>query len=215
MHKWIPTLALIAGCAAASSDFGPRAVEARNKAFQIAQRHPSHLWRDTSPYPQNAAPGVITAYIEIPAGEQNKFEYRMASNTREVDRVLHPEIGGYPVNYGMVPGTLAFDGDPLDVLVLGPPLTGGQLMDVVLVGVMDMDDEKGADPKVVASPRDEDGKPAFALTPQTQKLLQRWFNGYKRFDTAKGKWARVTGWSDPVAARALIDRCRSFFEAGR
>ncbi len=57
-----------------------------------------------------------------------------------VDRPLgsthprHPDIQ-YPLNYGFVPGTLAPDGEPLDVYVLGPdtPLVH---CDATIVGIV-------------------------------------------------------------------------------
>ena len=46
----------------------------------------------------------------------------MRANRRAIDRMIPISIGGYPVNYGFVPQTVSYDGDPFDVLVLGPPL---------------------------------------------------------------------------------------------
>ena len=42
------------------------------------------------------------------------------------------------MNYGFVPQTVSYDGDPFDVLVLGPALPGGELTIGVIVGVMFM-----------------------------------------------------------------------------
>ena len=49
--------------------------------------------------------------------------------TRRPSIATIPEkIGGYPVNYGIVPQTISYDGDPFDVLVLGPAIPTGQLV---------------------------------------------------------------------------------------
>lgn len=210
----IALLGAAAGCASSGADFGSRAVAARDAAFAAATPHPTHLWRDTPPY-SSPGEGLVVAYVEIPAGSRNKYEYRIRDNARVLDRVIRSEVGGYPINYGMIPGTIAFDGDPLDVLVLGPSLKGGALIRGVVVGLMDMDDEKGGDPKVVVSPLGPDGGPRFALTAALRAEVGRWFNGYKRFETAAGKWSRVTGWGSVEDAHRLIVRCRTFFEAGR
>ena len=209
-HAW-GLLVLVSTACAHEPAFGPRAHTRREASLAAAAKFDQHLWRDTSTFRPD---GALVAYVEIPTGVRDKFEYRMETNTRIVDRVLPADVGGYPVNYGMIPQTLAYDGDPLDVLVLGGPLQGGALVDVTIVGLMDMDDEKGPDPKVVAAPRGPDGAPAITLTPKTKAALTRWFNGYKRFDTDKGKWARVTGWRNSAAAKDLIARCRGFFAAG-
>ena len=76
--------------------------------------------------------------------------------------MIPDEIGGYPVNYGFVPQTVSYDGDPFDALVLGPPLPDGQFVRGVIVGVMFMEDEKGLDSKVVLSRIDADGRPLHA-----------------------------------------------------
>ena len=81
----------------------------------------------------------------------------MGANVRAVDRVIPQAIGGYPINYGFVPQTVSYDGDPFDALVLGPPLPGGSIVSGIIVGLMFMEDEKGLDSKVVLSPIDRMG----------------------------------------------------------
>ena len=76
----------------------------------------------------------------------------MAANERAIDRVIPENIGGYPVNYGFVPQTVSYDGDPFDILVLGPPIEGGSLVRGAIVGLLLMNDEKGYDAKVIVSP---------------------------------------------------------------
>ena len=198
--------------ATGTTAFGDRAREARDQAFASAAAFATHTWRDTPTFPGG---GTVNAYVEIPLGERTKYEFRIDRNDRAIDRVLRDEIGGYPVNYGMIPGTVAFDGDPLDILVLGPKLAGGTVLAVEVVGLMQMDDEKGADPKIVARPVSTLGAGVPALDAATKSTFERFFNGYKRFEADKGKWSKVTGWSTVTDARRLIERCRSFFESGR
>ena len=68
------------------------------------------------------------------------------------------------MNYGFVPQTVSYDGDPFDILVLGPPIAGGSLVRGVIVGLMLMEDEKGLDSKVVVSVAEPDGTPKYPLT---------------------------------------------------
>ena len=56
--------------------------------------------------------------IEIPKGSRNKYEYDFELNKIRFDRCLFSSMM-YPADYGFIPETLALDGDPLDVLVLG------------------------------------------------------------------------------------------------
>ena len=60
----------------------------------------------------------MNAYIEIPRGDRRKWEFNMVRNARAIDRMMPESLGGYPVNYGMVPQTISYDGDPFDALVL-------------------------------------------------------------------------------------------------
>ncbi|MCG0313701.1 MAG: inorganic diphosphatase, partial [Calditerricola sp.] len=60
---------------------------------------------------------IVDAFIEIPAGSQNKYEYDKEAGVFRLDRVLYSPMH-YPADYGYLKGTLALDGDPLDILVL-------------------------------------------------------------------------------------------------
>ena len=106
------------------------------------------MWRDTPP---TNSDGTVNGYIEIARGDRRKWEFDINANARAIDRVIPEDVGGYPVNYGFVPQTISYDGDPFDVLVLGPPLAGGTMVRGVVVGLMHMEDEKGLDLKVVLS----------------------------------------------------------------
>jgi hypothetical protein len=118
------------------------------RSLDAATSHPSHIWRDTPP---TNSDGTVNAYVEIARGDLRKWELDMRANARAIDRVMPESIGGYPVNYGFVPQTVSYDGDPFDALVLGPPLAGGEFVRGVIVGLMYMEDEKGLDSKVVLS----------------------------------------------------------------
>jgi len=58
-----------------------------------------------------------------------------------------------PFNYGCIPEVSSGDGDPLDVVVLGPRLRRGQRVRVPVVGVIGFLDAGCSDPKVVCSAR--------------------------------------------------------------
>ncbi|XXF75635.1 inorganic diphosphatase [Myxococcaceae bacterium GXIMD 01537] len=58
-----------------------------------------------------------------------------------------------PYNYGCIPGFDSEDGDPLDVIILGPRLRRGERVRVPVVGAIAFVDGGRGDPKVVCSPR--------------------------------------------------------------
>jgi inorganic pyrophosphatase len=65
-------------------------------------------------------PHDFNVVVEIPqGGVPVKYELDKASGAVFVDRFLHTAMF-YPGNYGFLPHTLAQDGDPIDVLVVGP-----------------------------------------------------------------------------------------------
>src|SRR5437868_13090009 len=87
----------------------------------------------------------IVAVIEIPKGSRNKYEADHDTGVIWLDRLLFTATQ-YPADYGYVPDTLADDGDPIDVLVLGDePTFPGCHIRARPVGAFQMSDEKGRD----------------------------------------------------------------------
>ena len=166
-----------------------------------AKAHARHVWRDTPP---TNADGTINAYIEIARGDRNKYEFDMGRNQRAIDRVVPEKIGGYVVNYGFVPQTVLYDGDPFDALVLGPPIDGGTVVRGVIVGLFLMEDEKGHDGKVVLSRTDAAGKPVHALTAESKKEMDDYFSRYK--EGQPGLFSKVGGWGSIRAGPRARDR---------
>lgn len=165
-----------------------------------------NVWRDTVP---TNSDGTVNAYIEIPMGERRKFEFDIKTNRRIVDRVMPETLDGYPVNYGFVPQTISWDGDPFDVLVLGPALTGGTIVRGAIVGIMFMEDEKGLDSKVVLSPPGANGQPRYAVTAADIDRIGSYFARYKAHEP--GKFSRVPGWGTIEEGRAHVTATHAFF----
>ena len=185
------------------------AVARLGASFDAARAHRQHTWRDTPPFDGD----LVNAYIEIPRGERRKFEFAMGANSRAIDRMIPEDVGPYPVNYGFVPQTISYDGDPFDALVLGPPLAGGELVRGRIVGLMLMEDEKGIDSKVVLSPLDGDGRPTHPLTPADQDRIGAYFDSYKRHEP--NGFSDVPGWSSPEDGRAHVMMTHAFFRQCR
>jgi inorganic pyrophosphatase len=177
--------------------------------FRAAGGHQRNVWRDTPPLNPD---GTVNGYVEIPRGESMKWEFRIELNRRDVDRTIPPELGGYPINYGFLPQTISYDGDPADVLVLGPPAAGGELVKGTIVALMEMIDAGDLDSKVVISPLDADGRATHALEPGDRERLERFFNTYKNHD---GKVTRITGWGNAERALAFLKHTAAFFNSGK
>jgi inorganic pyrophosphatase len=191
----------------------PPAVHAK-LLLDLASAKPfrQHVWRDTPPFNPD---GTLNGYVEIERGDPTKWEFRIAKNAREVDRVLPADVGGFPTGYGFVPGTISHDGDPLDVLVLGPPTPAGAVVKGVLRGLLEMTDEKGWDGKVVISPVDDRQMPLFSLDEETTQAVAAFFAQYKKHEAAQGKFSTVSGWAGAPEALRVVRLTERFFQEGR
>ena len=182
------------------------AVARLTSSLDAARPHRDHIWRDTPPFDRA---DLVNAYIEIPRGERRKYEFAMKDNERAIDRIIPEDVGGYPVNYGFVPQTISYDGDPFDALVLGPALAGGRMVRGRIVGLMLMEDEKGIDSKVVLSLVDGAGRATHTLTEEEQTRIGDYFDSYKRHDPAG--FSDVPGWGSSDDGRAHITMTHAFF----
>ena len=152
------------------------------------------------------ARGPIEVVVEIPSGSRNKYEYDHARHRFVLDRTLYSSVH-YPCDYGFIEGSMAEDGDPLDVLVvIAEPTFPGCLVRVRPVGVLDMADEKGHDYKILAVAHDDprwDGTNALEdLSPHRLLEIENFFQTYKRLEK---RTTDVKGWLGPEDAWRIID----------
>lgn len=151
-----------------------------------------------------ADPG-IWMQVEIPAGSRIKYEID-AQGLLFVDRFL-PGAESYPANYGGLPGTVAGDGDPLDVLlVTREPLPAGVRIAVRPIGLLRMRDAGQADEKLIAVPAtsvDADyaqWQDLADLPPGLRRRIEAFFAGYKNTACA-GACGMGAGTVNPVQLR--------------
>ncbi len=157
----------------------------------------------------NNPPDDVNVIIEVPiGGEPIKYELDKAAGTLVVDRFLHTPMR-YPGNYGFVPHTLSLDGDPIDVLIANTrAIVPGAVINVRPIGVLRMNDEAGADEKVIAVPSTKLTKRYAHISNYTElpeitlQQVQHFFEHYK--DLEPGKWVKIFRWGDATEARQLI-----------
>ena len=157
-------------------------------------------------------PEVVRAIIEIPRNSSNKYEYDGVLGVFRLDRALYSPMH-YPGDYGFIPGTLADDGDPLDVLVLvDEPSFTGCLMDVRPVGVLHMVDQTEVDHKILAvpnrNPRFDSIHTVDQVFPHTRREIEHFFSIYKELQGAK---TRMEGWGGPPDARRILVKNRQTY----
>lgn len=154
-------------------------------------------------------PMDINVIIEVAMrSDPVKYELDKESGALYVDRFLHTSMM-YPGNYGFIPHTLAEDGDPVDVLVVGrTPVIAGSVLRSRPIGVLLMEDEAGPDEKILAVPVNK-LKPFYSDTQEytdvPQVLLheiEHFFSQYKALEP--GKFVKIAGWGDAAKAAQMI-----------
>ena len=80
--------------------------------------------------------GNLNVIIDTPKGSRNKYSFDFKFSVYKLKSVL-PHGAVFPFDFGSIPGTIADDGDPLDVLVLmDEPVFIGCLVEARLLGVI-------------------------------------------------------------------------------
>ncbi len=148
--------------------------------------------------------------IETPKGSNVKYAFEEDTGLLTVKKAL-PEGMVFPFNFGMIPGTLAEDGDPIDVLVFNEePLVAGCLLHVRPIGVIkaEQSDHKRAirNDRIIgqAVPKEAPTElEEIKLTKKTVKQIQFFFKAYNK---AYGVKFKVLGTGSSKKAIALVDR---------
>ncbi|MDE2150048.1 MAG: inorganic diphosphatase [Gammaproteobacteria bacterium] len=171
--------------------------------------------------PGDKAPAEFNVVIEIPAyGPPVKYEIDKQTRLLTVDRFMNVAMS-YPANYGFVPKTLYADGDPVDVLVLTPhAVVAGCVINCRAVAVLDTEDEKGKDAKILAVPTDKVSNRYYEAMRDLAHVPERIRDEIRHFyahykDLEQGKWVKITGWRDAAAARDEIDQSILSYSRGR
>lgn len=109
-------------------------------------------------------PREVEVVVEVPCGGRVK--------RRSDGRFAFLSPFPSPFNYGCVPGTVAGDGEPLDALVLGPPVARGTVGRWAVHGVVRFVDAGTVDDKLVCGHRPPD--------PDDLLTIDRFFRRYAR-----------------------------------
>lgn len=155
---------------------------------------------------------TVVAFIEIPKGSRNKYEYDQNLKAFKLDRVLFSSVH-YPTDYGFITDTLWEDGDPLDILLLvHEPTFPGCLVNARPIGGLDMSDEHGSDFKVLAVPCND---PRFnniqSLGNLAEHLLREISNFFETYKILEEKPTEILGWHDKAETHARIEHSRELF----
>lgn len=166
-----------------------------------------HPWHHISN--ANMAEGLVKCIVEIPKGSKVKYELDKETGLLRLDRVLYSSVH-YPVNYGFIPQTLDYDGDPLDILVICQesiePLS---LVEAKIIGIMHMIDSGDNDDKIIAVANKDIAvnylNAIDELPPHTMVEVKKFFEDYK---TLENKVVEIERFENTAKALEVIRHCQ-------
>jgi len=154
-------------------------------------------------------PHLVKVIVEVPKGCRNKYEFDHETQRIKLDRVLFSAVH-YPADYGFIEGTLAEDGDEVDVLVLiSEPTFSGCLIEARPVGVLQMKDEKGIDNKILAVPEKDPMwnhiNDIHEIPPHLLAEIENFFLTYKKLEA---KVVISDGWKSVNVAKEYLKQTK-------
>lgn len=163
-----------------------------------------------APDPGPDSPDTVRMIVESPKDSSNKYEYEPLLGLFRLSRALYSPMH-YPGDYGFIPGTVAEDNEPMDVLslVTSPSFTGC-LGYVRPVAVLDVLDGPEVDHKIIAvpahDPRYEEIRQVADLGPHVRRELEHFFEIYKDLE---GRTMQTRCWGHREEAQKLIGESRT------
>ena len=141
-------------------------------------------------------------------GSNQKYELDEETGVIKLDRSLYSPMY-FPFEYGFIKETLGEDGDPLDVVLLASsPTFPGCVVDVEVIGYLEMEDEAGIDTKIIAvpkpkiNPRFSEIKDVSDLTEHQRKEIKEFFETYKNLEPEK--WVKLKDFKSKEEAEKMV-----------
>lgn len=152
---------------------------------------------------------AIHAIIETPQGSRNKYNFNEKLGLFEFSRTLRAGMI-WPCDFGFVPQTLAGDGDPLDVALLGEaPLFPGCLIRARVLGAIGLVKNGEENNRILAVPaRSTKAASRFDEIEDLSQMNQRHIREIEAFlsdyNTFEGHRIELTGWRGADAAWQMV-----------
>lgn len=158
------------------------------------------------PDPGPDSPATVRMLVEIPKESTNKYEYDPSLGLFRLSRALYSPMH-YPGDYGFIPGTVAEDREPLDILSLvTSPSFSGCLVYVRPVAILDMLDGPDVDHKIVAvparDPRYEKIVEADDISAHVRREIEHFFEIYKELE---GRSMKTRCWGGRNEAYRIVE----------
>jgi inorganic pyrophosphatase len=167
------------------------------------------LLRKLKPFDRKS--GNVNVVIDTPKGSRNKYAFDFKINAYKLKTVL-PHGSIFPFDFGSIPGTVADDGDPLDVLVLmDEPVFIGCLVQARLLGVIEAEQTEAGETErndrliAVAAESHTNGT-LKSLQKLDSKLLGEIEHFFVSYNDARGKKFKPRARKGPAVAKQLIKK---------
>ena len=153
----------------------------------------------------------LNVVIDTPKGCRNKYAFDFGINAYKLKTVL-PKGAVFPFDFGSIPGTVAEDGDPLDVLVLmDEPAFVACLVEVRLLGVIEAEQTEGGkternDRVIAVAAKSHTHGSLKSLRKVDPKLIDEIEHFFVSYNDARGKKFKPKARKGPAAARRLVEK---------
>ena len=158
-------------------------------------------------------PEKFTAVIEISKGSKVKYEIDEETGLLALDRILSTSVA-YPWNYGFIPRTYAFDGDPLDILLVSSEtLLPNCLVECKPIGLLKMIDGGDQDDKVICvATKDRFFKDFNSINQLPKHLTEEIRHFFSVYKALEGKVTEAKEMLDADEAKAMIKVCMERYD---
>ena len=165
------------------------------------------LLRKLKPFGRKS--GNLNVVIDTPKGSRNKYAFDFKINAYKLKAVL-PHGIVFPFDFGSIPGTVAEDGNPLDVLVLmDEPVFIGCLVEARLLGVIEAKQTEDGkternDRLIAVAAESHTNATLKSLQKLDSKLICEIEHFFVSYNDAHGKKFKPIARKGPATAKELI-----------
>ena len=167
------------------------------------------LLRKLKPFDRKSS--KLNVVIDTPKGCRNKYAFDFEINAYKLKTVL-PHGAVFPFDFGSIPGTVAADGDPLDVLVLmDEPAFVGCLVKAHLLGVIEAEQTENGkternDRLISVAAESHTHASLKSLRKMDSTLIREIEHFFVSYNEVRGKKFQPKGRKGPATAKRLIEK---------
>ncbi len=179
----------------------------------MAKKREKNLADPTQLKPVVDRHGMLQVIVETPNGSRNKFAFDPKQRIFALKKVL-PAGMAFPYDFGFLPGTLAPDGDPIDVLLLmDEPAFPGCAVKAYLIGIIEGEQVDGKkrirnDRLVAVAEANHMYANVKKLKDLPGKFLKELQDFFVNYHSLEGKEYKLLGCHGAKAAMTLVKKAR-------